>query len=90
MESEAGVRSLGAGVTAGCEPPHGCWELSPGSLMHSKHGPSLRALRQLLLMFSFVCNFQLQSSQTSGHGFVSPQISVINVLSPVLFVLNPV
>jgi len=26
---EEGVKFLGAGVTDGCKPPHGCWELNP-------------------------------------------------------------
>jgi len=30
--SEEGTRSLGTGVTHGCEPPCVCWELNPGPL----------------------------------------------------------
>ena len=29
---EEGIRSLGTGVTGGCELPCGCWELNPGPL----------------------------------------------------------
>lgn len=29
---EVGVRSSGSGVTGGCEPSRGCWELNPGPL----------------------------------------------------------
>ena len=30
------IRSLGTGITNGCEPPDGCWELNPGPLQEQE------------------------------------------------------
>lgn len=51
------LESLELGVTDGCEPPWGCWELNPGSLQGQQvllPLGALSSLEVLIFMFTFV------------------------------------
>ena len=69
---EEGIRSLGTGVTDGCELPCGCWEWNPGPLQEQQlyliPKPSLQVPRQLFwikISFGVRLSSQIQRATRS-------------------------